>query len=104
MNVVLKWQSVWQKPEMIMWFGVGLIPPLPVLAKKTVSALCQKWHSRVTKIRVPQEGSNDIYLGKAPPAFDNPLPATVTNPVPSLSNIDLTVCKAILETEAKSLK
>lgn len=39
-----------------------------------------------------------ISLGKAAPASASPLPATVTNPVPSLSNTDLTVCKAVLET------
>lgn len=79
--------------------GLGLVwffPPS--LSQTTVSAFCQKWHSWVTKMMVPQKGSCTISLGKAAPASASPLPATVTNPVPSLSNTDLTVCKAVLET------
>lgn len=84
------------------WFSS---PPTPVLAKQMiVLALCQKWHSWVTKRMVPQKESCNIYLGKVLPASDSPLPATGANLVPSLRNTELSVCKAILETEAKSSK
>lgn len=88
-----------------MWFGVGLVPPRPSLSQTND---CVSTLSEMAQLGHQSDGASgrihDIYLGKAPPAFYSPLPATVANPVPSLSNTDLTVCKAVLETEAKSLK
>lgn len=101
MDVVLKSQSVWQKAEMIMWFGVGLdFPPSFNQTNDCVSTL-----SKMTQLGHQKGGASEGVLwhpfGKSTPYIWQSPPATVASPLQPLSNTDLTVCKAVLENWGK---